>query len=119
VATTHFTGANGRVDTLHATRVNQMLRADGTLELVPSDTTFSVRADLVLLAMGFSGSGADSLTAALGVSCDARGNALGSNYRTNVPGVYVAGDRRRGASLIVWAILEGRDAAAAIHAEMT
>jgi glutamate synthase (NADPH/NADH) small chain len=119
VATTHFSGANGRVDTLHAARVNQMLRADGTLELVSSDTTFSVRADLVLLAMGFSGSGADSLTAALGVSCDARGNALGSNYRTNVPGVYVAGDRRRGASLIVWAIREGRDAAAAIHAEMT
>jgi glutamate synthase (NADPH/NADH) small chain len=115
VATTRFTGTGGRVDALHAARVNQILRADGTLEVVPTDATFSVRADLVLLAMGFQGAGSDTLTAELGVQCDARGNALASNYRTNVRDVYAAGDRRRGASLIVWAIREGRDAAAAIH----
>ncbi|HEY4306098.1 MAG TPA: glutamate synthase subunit beta [Gemmatimonadaceae bacterium] len=118
VATTRFTGENGRVDTLHAARVNQMLRADGTLELVPTETTFAVQADLVLLAMGFQGSGADSLTSTLGVKCDTRGNTLATGYRTNVPGVYTAGDRRRGASLIVWAIREGRDAAAAIQEDL-
>ncbi len=115
IATTRFTGTNGRVDTLHAARVNQMLRADGTLEFVPTEMTFPVRADLVLLAMGFQGSGTDRLTSALGVECDTRGNTSATNYRTNVRGVYAAGDRRRGASLIVWAIREGRDAAAAIH----
>jgi glutamate synthase (NADPH/NADH) small chain len=117
VATTRFTGANGRVDTLHAARVNQMLRADGSLELVPTETTFTVSADLVLLAMGFTGAGADTLTSALGVACDQRGNTMTTNYRTSVPGIYAAGDRRRGASLIVWAIRDGRDAAAAIHEE--
>jgi glutamate synthase (NADPH/NADH) small chain len=119
VATTAFTGANGCVDTLHAARVNQMLGADGSLEFVPTSTTFSVPADLVLLAMGFQGSGADCLTAALGVACDTRGNTLAASYRTNVPRVYTAGDRRRGASLIVWAIREGRDAAAAIHEDLS
>jgi glutamate synthase (NADPH/NADH) small chain len=118
VATTCFSGTNGRVDTLHAARVNQMLRADGTLELVRAETTFPVRADLVLLAMGFQGAGTDTLTSALGVQSDARGNTVATNYRTNVRGVYAAGDRRRGASLIVWAIREGRDAAAAIHEDL-
>jgi len=115
VATTRFSGANGRVDTLHATRVAQMLRADGSLELVPTDSTFSVQAGLVLLAMGFQCAGRDALTTSLGVECDTRGNTVTKNYQTSVPGVYAAGDRRRGASLIVWAIREGRDAAAAIH----
>ena len=119
IATTAFTGTNGHVDTLHAARVNQMVRADGSLEFVPTSTTFTVRADLVLLAMGFQGSGSDRLTAALGVDCDARGNTLAKSYRTNVSRVYTAGDRRRGASLIVWAIREGRDAAAAIHEDLS
>ena len=92
-----------------------MLRADGSLEFVPTSTTFTVRADLVLLAMGFQGSGSDRLTSALGVTCDARGHALAKGHRTSVSRVYTAGDRRRGASLIVWAIREGRDAASAIH----
>lgn len=118
VATTSFTGTGGRVDTLHAARVNQLLRADGTLEVVPTETTFTVQADLVLLAMGFQGSGNDALTSALGVSCDGRGNTTTTDYRTNVRGVYAAGDRRRGASLIVWAIREGRDAAASIHQDL-
>src|SRR5262249_48772779 len=117
VSTTKFSGANGRVDALHATRVNQMLRADGSLDFVPTDAAFTLNADLVLLAMGFVGSGSDALTHALGVKCDARGNAITTNYQTNVPGVYSAGDRRRGASLILWAVREGRDAAAAIHEE--
>jgi len=98
--------------------VNAMLRADGSMEYVPTDSTFTVSADLVLLAMGFTGSGRDVLAASLGVDCDGRGNTVtASGYRTNVPGVYAAGDRRRGASLIVWAIREGRDAAEAIHRE--
>jgi glutamate synthase (NADPH/NADH) small chain len=118
VSTTHFSGENGRVTALHAARVNAMLRSDGNLEIVPTDTTFTVSADLVLLAMGFQGSGSDVLTSALGVTCDARGNTATTGYRTNVPGVYSAGDRRRGASLIVWAIREGRDAAAAIHEDL-
>ena len=72
---------------------------------------------VAVFAMGFTGSGNDTLTSALGVACDKRGNTITANYRTSVTGVYAAGDRRRGASLIVWAIREGRDAAAAIHEE--
>ena len=75
----------------------------------------TLRADLVLLAMGFTGPQRAGLLAALDVELDGRGNvARDSGWATNVPGVYVAGDMGRGQSLIVWAIAEGRSAAAAV-----
>jgi len=73
--------------------------------------------DLVLLAMGFTGAEAGPLTDGLGVAFDSRGNvARDSGFATSVPGVFVAGDMGRGQSLIVWAIAEGRSAAAAVDA---
>jgi glutamate synthase (NADPH/NADH) small chain len=75
-------------------------------------------ADLVLLAMGFTGPVRNGMIEALekqGMKLDARGNvAAAHDHRTSVDGVFAAGDMRRGASLIVWAIREGRDAAASI-----
>jgi len=71
--------------------------------------------DLVLLAMGFTGAERPGLLTDLGVGFDARGNvARDAKYATSVPGVFTAGDMGRGQSLIVWAIAEGRSAAAAV-----
>jgi glutamate synthase (NADPH) small chain len=79
-------------------------------------TEFTLDADLVLLAMGFTGPVKNGLLEQLGVNLDARGNvATGANYATNVPGVFAAGDLRRGQSLVVWAIAEGRKAAEGIN----
>ncbi|HEU4749416.1 MAG TPA: FAD-dependent oxidoreductase, partial [Gemmatimonadaceae bacterium] len=76
---------------------------------------FEMEADLVLLAMGFTGPVKDRLLVDLAVGLDARGNvATDMAHRTSIPGVFAAGDARRGASLIVWAIREGRDAAESI-----
>lgn len=72
-------------------------------------------ADLVLLAMGFTGPIKNGLIEQLGVKMTIRGNVdTNDNYETSVPGVYAAGDLRRGQSLVVWAIAEGRKAARAI-----
>jgi glutamate synthase (NADPH) small chain len=77
-------------------------------------TEFEIEADLVLLAMGFVGPEKPGLLTDLGVKFTDRGNvARGKNFETSVPGVFVAGDMGRGQSLIVWAIAEGRAAAAA------
>jgi glutamate synthase (NADPH/NADH) small chain len=73
-------------------------------------TEHELPADLVLLAMGFLGP-EQELLGALGVELDQRGNARAPTYETSVPGVFAAGDARRGQSLIVWAINEGRQAA--------
>ena len=114
VSTTAFSGTNGRVSQLHAVRVEQQRCADGTVKFAPvPGTEFSIEADLVLLAMGFTGPARTPLLA--DVAMDARGNvAAAHDHRTSVDGVFAAGDMRRGASLIVWAIREGRDAAASI-----
>ena len=80
-----------------------------------SGTEREFRADLVLLAMGFTGADRAGLLDDLGVDMDARGNvARDGGYATSVPGVFVAGDMGRGQSLIVWAIAEGRSCAAAV-----
>jgi glutamate synthase (NADPH/NADH) small chain len=77
---------------------------------------FELKADLVLLAMGFVGPAAPSLLAQLGVERDARTNVKAStdDYKTSVPKVFAAGDMRRGQSLVVWAIREGRQCARAV-----
>jgi len=71
--------------------------------------------DLVLLAMGFLGPVKNGMLEQLGVALDARGNVATTNYQTSVESIFAAGDMRRGQSLVVWAISEGRKAAAAIN----
>ncbi len=111
IATTKFTGdENGNVKQLHAVRVGPPPK----FEPIPG-TEFSMDADLVLIAMGFLGPVRNGMIEQLGVALDARGNvAAGADYMTSVPGVFAAGDMRRGQSLVVWAIAEGRKAAESI-----
>ncbi len=106
VSTTSFTGAHGRVTTLNAARANPENPFGPPLD----GTDFEIRADLVLLAMGFLHP-EQPLLDAFGVERDARGNCKAPTYETSVPGVFAAGDARRGQSLIVWAINEGRQCA--------
>jgi glutamate synthase (NADPH/NADH) small chain len=81
------------------------------------DTAFELPCELVLLALGFTGPERSPMLEQLGVELDDRGNvARDRTFATNVPGVFVAGDMGRGQSLIVWAISEGRSAAAAADA---
>jgi len=116
VSTTRFAGSGGTVQAVHATRVQMRTTDDGHTRFDRiAGTDFTMKADLVLLAMGFAGPAKSPLLAALGVQFDKRGNVASSlQHATDVPGVFVAGDARRGASLIVWAIREGRDAATSI-----
>lgn len=111
IATTSFRGdERGRVRQLHAIRVGPPPK----FEPIPG-TEFSMDVDLVLLAMGFTGPVRGGILDQLGVNLDARGNvATGADHMTNSPGVFAAGDLRRGQSLVVWAIAEGRNAAASI-----
>ncbi len=111
VSTTKFSGHNGHVTKLHAQRVSF---ENGKFTPVPG-TDFEMAVDLVLLAMGFTGPVKNGLLDGLGVKYDARGNvAADENYMSSVDGVFAGGDVRRGASLIVWAIAEGRKMAAAV-----
>jgi len=111
VATTKFTGnEQGNVQQLHGIRVGPPPK----FEPEPGGE-FILDADLVLLAMGFLGPVRNGMLEQLGVQMDARGNvAADANYMTSVEGVFAAGDMRRGQSLVVWAISEGRKAAAAV-----
>jgi glutamate synthase (NADPH/NADH) small chain len=116
VSTTRFSGENGRVHKLHAVRVEMKADADGRTRFVEQPgTAFDLDVDLVLLAMGFTGPVTNGLVAELGLTLDARGNiAVNQHGMTNVDGIFAAGDAKRGASLIVWAIREGRDVARGI-----
>ena len=111
VATKRFEGSNGKVEKLIACRLEWK---DGKMQEIPG-SEFEMKADLVLLAMGFV-SPVGSVVEAFGVEKDARGNAKATTdgegcYKTNVDKVFAAGDMRRGQSLVVWAIREGRQAA--------
>ena len=116
VSTRRFIGDDqGRVKALELVRV-EMKKADGrvTFAEVP-DSAQIIPADLVLLAMGFVGPERPGMLEQLGVKLTERGNvARDGNWMTSVPGVFTAGDMQRGQSLIVWAIAEGRSAAAAV-----
>ncbi len=114
VATKRLEGKNGKVEKLIAARVEWK---DGRMQEVP-DSEFELKADLVLLAMGFV-SPVQQVLDAFGIDKDARGNARASTdgdgcYKTSVDKVFAAGDVRRGQSLVVWAIREGRQCARAV-----
>jgi len=108
VSTVRFSGdEQGNVKKLHAIRVGPGPK----FEAIPG-SEFEMDADLVLLAMGFLGPVRGGLIEELGVTLDNRGNVLtNASYMSSVPGVFAAGDTRRGQSLVVWAIAEGRKAA--------
>jgi len=115
VSTTELSGDGRRVQRLHAVRVDLQQGANGPQFAEVAGSGFTLDADLVLLAMGFTGVREEGLLSDLGVTISPRGAvSTDAQYRTNIPGVFAAGDMRRGASLIVWAIREGRDAAASI-----
>ncbi len=111
IATQKFTGdEHGNVKQLHGIRVGPPPK----FEPIPG-TEFTLAADLVLLAMGFTGPVRNGMLEQFGVVVDPRGNvATDDQYATSVPGVFAAGDMRRGQSLVVWAIAEGRKAAASV-----
>ena len=112
VATKRFEGKDGKVEKLIAVRVEWK---DGKMQEVPG-SEFTMKADLVLLAMGFIGPVAGGLLEQLGVAKDNRGNVQADtdSYKTSVGKVFAAGDMRRGQSLVVWAIREGRQCARAV-----
>lgn len=109
ITTLKFTGENGQVRRLNCARV------DNALKPIPG-TEFDLRADLVLLAMGFVSPVREGLIEKLGVTLDKRGNVEANTlaYKTSVEKAFVAGDMRRGQSLVVWAIREGRQMAHSI-----
>ena len=109
VATVKFEGENGVVKELHCAR------ADEKFQPIPG-TEFVLKADLVLLAMGFLGPVQDGMIKSLGVDLDRRGNVLADvvQYKTSKEKVFSCGDMRRGQSLVVWAIREGRQCARSI-----
>ncbi len=117
IATQSFTGHDGSVQKLNAVRVEPRTDGNGrtSFEEIP-ESAFELNVDLVLLAMGFTGPVREGLISNLGIALTARGTvAVDENQMTNVEGVFAAGDAKRGASLIVWAIREGRDAAKGIE----
>ena len=111
---------SGNVRALRAVEVSQEM-VDGRPSFVPIEgSEFELPCDLVFLAMGFVGPETGGILDQLGVDLDARGNvARDDQWSTNVDGVFVAGDMGRGQSLIVWAIAEGRSAAAAVDRHLT
>lgn len=116
INTTHFTGdENGHVKKVHAVRVGPPPK----FEAMPG-TEFSIDADLVLLALGFTGPVRNGMIEQLGLKLDAGGNVeTDENHTTSIPGIFAAGDMRRGQSLVVWAISEGRNAARALDQYLT
>jgi glutamate synthase (NADPH/NADH) small chain len=115
INTHSFTGENGQVKKLHGIRL-EWFKADGKMQmrLIPG-SEFTLSCDLCLLAMGFVGPEQPGPIQQLGLNLDPRGNVkVGENYMTNIKGVFAAGDLRRGQSLVVWAISEGRQAARAV-----
>jgi len=111
VSTSEFLGADGKVTSL---KMSEVFFEAGKLTAVEG-TEREIPAELVLLAMGFTGPEKDTVVSQLGVALDPRGNvARDKNYATDVDGVFVCGDAGRGQSLIVWAIAEGRACAAGV-----
>jgi glutamate synthase (NADPH/NADH) small chain len=116
VLTKSFSGSDGCVDKLNAVKVDWK-NVDGRWQMTElKGSEFSIPADLVLIAAGFIHPVYQGLLEKLAVELDTRGNVFANtnDYKTSVPGVFAAGDMRRGQSLVVWAIREGRQAARAV-----
>ena len=109
VLTTGFEGENGAVTALNCVRVDAKMKPI-------EGSAFQLKADLVLLAMGFVSPRQEGMLADLGLALDARGNVAADtrSYAASLSKVFACGDMRRGQSLVVWAIREGRQCAAAI-----
>jgi glutamate synthase (NADPH/NADH) small chain len=117
VLTRHAVGENGQVTALDCVRVEWVKDESGRMQLQEvAGSEFQLKADLVLLAMGFLGSRQEGMIEQSAVALDARGNVLANtnDYRTSISKVFAAGDMRRGQSLVVWAIREGRQCARAV-----
>jgi glutamate synthase (NADPH/NADH) small chain len=117
VLTQRFIGENGKVTALECARGEMVRGEDGRMNIqaVPG-SEFELKADLVLFAMGFLGPVRDGMIDQSGVEIDPRGNvkATMADYQTSDPRIFACGDMRRGQSLVVWAIREGRDCAASV-----
>jgi len=116
VSTTSFEGSDEKVETLRGTSVDWQ-QVDGRWQMTEvAGSEFELKADLVLLAMGFVSPVHEGLLEQIGVDLDQRGNVAANetDYGTSIPGVFAAGDMRRGQSLVVWAIREGRQCARAV-----
>jgi glutamate synthase (NADPH/NADH) small chain len=117
VLTRRAIGKDGKVQALECVRVEWKLGDGGRMDLVElAGSTFKINCDLVLLAMGFVGPRKAGLVEQAGVELDARGNVKASmeDYKTSTPKIFSCGDMRRGQSLVVWAIREGRQCAHAV-----
>ena len=121
VLTRRAVGGKRKVEALECVRIDWVQGADGrmTMAEVPG-SAFMLKADLVLLAMGFLGPRRPGLLEQTGVTLDSRGNVAATvqDYKTSVPKLFAAGDMRRGQSLVVWAIREGRQCARSIDIEL-
>jgi glutamate synthase (NADPH/NADH) small chain len=117
VLTKKAVGANGRVEALECVRIDWVKGSDGRMAMAEiQGSAFKLKADLVLLAMGFLGPRKPGMIEQSGAALDPRGNVAANteDYATSVPRLFAAGDMRRGQSLVVWAIREGRQCARAI-----
>jgi glutamate synthase (NADPH/NADH) small chain len=117
VLTKRATGTDGRITALECVRIDWVKGADGRMAMKEVEGSgFELKADLVLLAMGFLGPRRPGMLEQAGVTLDQRGNVAANvaDYKTSVPKLFAAGDMRRGQSLVVWAIREGRQCARSI-----
>ncbi|MGZ3341322.1 MAG: glutamate synthase subunit beta [Reyranella sp.] len=117
VLTKRAVGQDGRITALECVRIDWVKGDDGRLAMKELEgSRFELKADLVLLAMGFLGPRKPGMVEQAGLALDPRGNVLANvqDYKTSVPRLFAAGDMRRGQSLVVWAIREGRQCARSI-----
>src|SRR6266566_1076676 len=120
INTKHFSGdAHGNVKKLHGVRLEWAQDNGRPVMKEMPGSEFELDCDLVLLALGFLGPETDTVVSQLGCELTERGNVkAGPDYQTTVPGVFACGDARRGQSLVVWAIWEGREAARGVDAHL-
>jgi glutamate synthase (NADPH/NADH) small chain len=119
VLTKRAAGSNNQIEALECVRIEWVTGDDGRMQMREVEGgAFSLKADLVLLAMGFLGPRRSGMLEQAGLLLDQRGNVAANtvDYRTSMDKVFAAGDMRRGQSLVVWAIREGRQCARAVDA---
>ena len=120
VNTRRFIGEGGKVKAMECVRVEWVTDPDGRRQMREiAGSEFEIPADLVLIAMGFLGPERNPLLDGLGVALDERGNVKTADWKSTVDGVFSCGDARRGQSLVVWAIWEGRECARAVDEFLT